>query len=274
VECDLALPDAALLTLSSEAQIVCRMLPGRGPWKGVVQAMEPNGLGLLQRMRVRVRVPTPQQDLPPGALVEAKFSVPLSEVEPFHSLASHSPGTVLAVPESAVIDTGEHQVVYVETGPGMFDGVAVKLGPTADGFVSVLSGLEAGQRVAAAGAFLLDAETRLNPHLAAAYFGAASGEATNSVPAKRGPLSVKPKSKQAKPEKDYLADLDLPPADRKLAQRQRVCPVTKLPLGSMGAPVRVEWQGRVVFLCCEGCRAKFEKDQAAAAENQSPSKPK
>jgi hypothetical protein len=33
-------------------------------------------------------------------------------------------------------------------------------------------GLEAGEKVVAAGAFLLDAETRLNPNASAAYFGA------------------------------------------------------------------------------------------------------
>ena len=36
---------------------------------------------------------------------------------------------VLAVPESAVVDTGLHTVVFVETMPGMFDGVEVVLGP-------------------------------------------------------------------------------------------------------------------------------------------------
>ena len=46
---------------------------------------------------------------------------------------------------------------------------------SADGagtYYPVLSGLEPGQRVATAGAVLLDAETRLNPSVAASYFGA------------------------------------------------------------------------------------------------------
>ena len=44
---------------------------------------------------------------------------------------------------------------------------------------------KSGQRVAFAGAFLLDAETRLNPSLAAGYFGAGRGERT----AGPGPLA-------------------------------------------------------------------------------------
>ena len=35
----------------------------------------------------------------------------------------------LAVPESAVIDTGSQTIVYRETSPGIYDGVEVKLGP-------------------------------------------------------------------------------------------------------------------------------------------------
>ena len=81
-------------------------------------------------------------------------------------------GQVLAVPRSAVIDGGAKKVVFVESMPGMFDGVEVELGPRCGEFYPVVRGLEAGQKVCGAGAFLLDAETRLNPSLAAAYFGA------------------------------------------------------------------------------------------------------
>jgi Cu(I)/Ag(I) efflux system membrane fusion protein len=166
------------------------------------------------------------------------------------------PGQVLAVPESAAIITGKQQIVYVESGPGMFDGVEVKLGPKAEGYYAVLEGLSAGQRVAAAGAFLIDAETQLNPHLAAAYFGAGSGSSGSgqSAPA-------------TKAEKDHLAGIKLSPADMALARRQKVCPVTKMPLGSMGKPVRVEAAGRITFLCCEGCRTKFLDSVSEAAKN-------
>lgn len=81
-------------------------------------------------------------------------------------------GKVLTVPESAVIDTGVRTVVFIETMPGMFDGVEVTLGPRCEDWYPVVKGLEAGQRVAVSGAFLLDAETRLNPSLASSYFGA------------------------------------------------------------------------------------------------------
>jgi hypothetical protein len=81
-------------------------------------------------------------------------------------------GEVLAVPETAVIDTGTKKVVYVERSPGMFDGVEVTLGPRCGDSYPVIKGLEAGQRVATTGSFLIDAETRLNPSVAVGYFGA------------------------------------------------------------------------------------------------------
>jgi membrane fusion protein, copper/silver efflux system len=73
---------------------------------------------------------------------------------------------VLSVPESAVIDTGTRKVVYIETEPGVFEGREVVLGPRAGNRFPVLEGLTAGDKVAAAGAFLIDAESRLNPSAA------------------------------------------------------------------------------------------------------------
>ena len=81
-------------------------------------------------------------------------------------------GQVLAVPEPAVIDTGTRTVVFVERMAGLFDAIEVVVGPRCAGYYPVVSGLTPGDRVAAAGAFLIDAETRLNPSLAAGYFGA------------------------------------------------------------------------------------------------------
>lgn len=46
---------------------------------------------------------------------------------------------------------------------------------------------------------------------------------------------------------------ELPPADRKLAEAQVMCPVTDEPLGSMGKPLKVVVGARAVFVCCKGC---------------------
>ncbi len=57
---------------------------------------------------------------------------------------------------------------------------------------------------------------------------------------------------------DALAELS--EADRAVAEKQKVCPVSGKPLGSMGKPFKVTLEGRVVFLCCQGCEAELKKD--------------
>ncbi len=156
------------------------------------------------------------------------------------------PGTVLAIPASAVIDDGAQALVYVESGPGMFDARAVALGPRCGSAFPVVSGLQPGDRVVAQGAFLVDAETRLNPSLAASYFGAGDrggGEKLAPAPAP-GPAWLEALSS----------------ADRPRALGQKTCPVTGKPLGSMGTPGRLEVRGEVVFICCDGCSSAIQAD--------------
>lgn len=71
--------------------------------------------------------------------------------------------TVLAIPRSAVIETGRNRIVYVESAPGVYDMRAVQLGPQAGDYYSVLHGLDIGEKVVTAGTFLVDSENRLNP---------------------------------------------------------------------------------------------------------------
>ncbi len=91
---------------------------------------------------------------------------PKLKAQPAKYLARLAPapqGEVLSVPESAAIDTGSRKIVYVETEPGVFEGREVILGARIGNQFPVLEGLAPGENVAAAGAFLIDAESRINP---------------------------------------------------------------------------------------------------------------
>src|SRR5207237_6480533 len=99
-------------------------------------------------------------------------------------------GTVLAVPESAVIDTGGRKIVYRQVEFGKFDGVEVQLGPRCEGYYPVVRGLEPGDVVATAGSFLIDAETRLNPSVGSTYFGAGGTSAADRSAAATGRPSM------------------------------------------------------------------------------------
>ncbi len=152
-------------------------------------------------------------------------------------LLSYRPrGQALSVPVSAVVHEAGRSLVFVGRGEGTFDATPVRLGPRCGDTYAVVDGLVPGDRVATRGAFLIEAESRLNPSVAAAFFGAGPGG----------------KHTEAS-EKAVTGDLAL-------IERQHRCPVTGKVLGSMGGPVKLDVRGRIVFLCCAGCKSAIEAD--------------
>jgi membrane fusion protein, copper/silver efflux system len=165
-------------------------------------------------------------------------------------------GDVLAVPETAVIDTGNLQIVYREVSAGEYEGVKVKLGPRMRGldeqsYYPILRGLEAGDQIVTAGSFLLDAETRLNPAAGSIYFGGSSGGGSKTG---AGGSTVRPSTPDDLEAKITANLAKLNAADRPLAEAQVYCPIMKgRPLGSMGTPIKLMIQNQPVFVCCDGC---------------------
>ncbi len=176
IEADLYEPDLALVHAGQAVEAAIEALPNR-VFTGKLSLVYPQLDAATRTNRVRFTVSNAGGELRPGMYATVQINVPLHEIEPFKTLSANAEkkDEVLTVPRRAVIDTGAKQIVYVESKPGVFDGTLVQLGPRSGDYYAVVRGLRAGQRVAAAGAFLIDAETRLNPAAAAAYFGAAGG---------------------------------------------------------------------------------------------------
>jgi Cu(I)/Ag(I) efflux system membrane fusion protein len=91
--------------------------------------------------------------------------------------AGHPRGKVLAIPDSAVLDSGTRQVVLVQRGEGLFEPRDVKLGMRADGYAEVREGVEAGEQVVVRANFLIDAESNLKAALET--FGAGGSAKTH-----------------------------------------------------------------------------------------------
>src|SRR5207247_4343214 len=70
-------------------------------------------------------------------------------------------GERVAVPETAVLDSGRRQVVFVASGDGQLVPRDVKLGSRFDDYVEVLEGLSPGERVVTSANFLVDSESKL-----------------------------------------------------------------------------------------------------------------
>jgi Cu(I)/Ag(I) efflux system membrane fusion protein len=94
---------------------------------------------------------------------------------------------VLAVPKSAVIDTGRRTVVYVDKGEGGYVAADVVLGPESwaiengvrQRFLPILKGLNPGETVVTNGNFLIDSQSELTGSAAGAYGGAIGKEQTS-----------------------------------------------------------------------------------------------
>ena len=102
----------------------------------------------------RVRIELANAD---GALMPDMYA----DVE----IASGSDRPMLAVPENAVVDSGEKQIVIIDRGEGKFEPRAVKTGQRGEGFVQIREGLADGDKVVVSANFLIDAESNLKSAL-------------------------------------------------------------------------------------------------------------
>jgi len=98
-------------------------------------------------LKVRLEFPNPRGALKPGMFVNVELGV--------DSAAG------IVVPDSAVLDSGTRQLVFIELSPGRFAAREVSVALRADGQAVIRSGLSAGEHVAVSANFLLDSESRL-----------------------------------------------------------------------------------------------------------------
>jgi Cu(I)/Ag(I) efflux system membrane fusion protein len=118
--------------------------PERG---GTVTFVFPALDSLTRAGEVRIAVPNPGRQLQPGMFVSVEIASPAER---------H-----LAVPESAVLPTGERFVVFVDLGGGRFAPREVTLGRRTGGWYEVRGGLQPGEIVVTSGNFLVGAESEL-----------------------------------------------------------------------------------------------------------------
>ncbi len=82
------------------------------------------------------------------------------------SIAAETVDDVLAIPVTAVLNSGKGQTVFVALGDGKFEPRAVKSGVRDDtGQIQILSGLSEGEEVVVSAQFMLDSESRLREAL-------------------------------------------------------------------------------------------------------------
>ena len=98
-------------------------------------------------VKVRLELPNPRHELKADMFVNAVVQVPLGEA--------------MAVPVTAVLETGKRRVVWVEKEPGMFEPREVNVGARVGDRFQILAGLRVGEKVAASGGYMIDSELQL-----------------------------------------------------------------------------------------------------------------
>lgn len=148
---DIAERDLPMVAIGEKVRVTPRGYPDRA-FEGRVALIYPQINKETRTARVRVELANPDGLLRPEMYVEA-------EIE------TGAGGPVLAVPSSAIIDSGARQVVIVDKGEGRFEPRPVKLGRGADGFTEIREGVQEGEDVVVAANFLIDAESNLKAAL-------------------------------------------------------------------------------------------------------------
>lgn len=152
VMADVAEQDLGLVQKGQSANVSFVAFPGQS-FHGKVDFIYPSLTANTRTGQVRIILPNPD-----GRLRESMYATVTID-------APNGSGAVMAIPDSAIIDSGTRQVVLVMKGPGRFEPKVVKIGARGDNQAQILSGLKPGEQVVVGANFLIDAESNLGSAL-------------------------------------------------------------------------------------------------------------
>ncbi len=149
---DVAERDLSLIEVGQKASVRLRAYPDR-VFTGKVALIYPHLMAETRTARVRIELPNPDDVLRPDMYADVE-------------IATGAEAPVVTVSSSAVIDSGERQIVLLDKGDGRFEPRVVKLGRRGDGRVEIMEGLAENDKVVVSANFLIDAESNLKAALA------------------------------------------------------------------------------------------------------------
>src|SRR6266436_2251969 len=155
---DVAERDLSLIEVGQKASVRLRGYPDR-VFTGNITLIYPHLAAETRTGRIRIELPNPDQVLRPDMYADVE-------------IATGAEAPVITVSSSAVIDSGERQIVLLDKGAGRFEPRAVKLGRRGAGRIEIKEGLAENDKVVVSANFLIDAESNLK----AALNGLDSGE--------------------------------------------------------------------------------------------------
>jgi membrane fusion protein, copper/silver efflux system len=157
VQADIFESDIPLIRTGQKVKITAPTFAG-GSVQGVVSFLQPSVDPQNRTMTARIQVPNPQMHLRPGMFVQVSLETALVS-------------NVVAVPRSAVLDTGKEKVIYVAKGSGVFEKRPVEASIAGDDYYAITRGIQEGERVVTHGNFLIDSQTRLTGTITGMFGG-------------------------------------------------------------------------------------------------------
>ena len=158
--------DIGLIKPGQTALATLDSYPGR-TFKGKVGFVYPTLNPATRTVKVRVELPNPNGLLKPMMYTQLEIAT-----------QAH---TALAVPRSAVLESGRRTLVLVDRGEGRFEPRPVKLGLRGEEMIEILEGLREQERVVVSANFLIDAESNLKAALGG--FEPANAKTPSAIPA-------------------------------------------------------------------------------------------
>lgn len=143
--------DMPWIEMGQTVAVTTPSMPGK-TFEGKVTFIDPNFDEATRSTKVRVELPNP--------LVNGRRLL-LHRLYADGAVKVDMP-SVLALPKSAVIETGPEAVVYLDQGGGAYARTVVKLGRRGDKMLELLSGLKEGDKVVTNGNLLIDGQAEMN----------------------------------------------------------------------------------------------------------------
>lgn len=149
---DVAEQDIRLVKIGQPARVHFKAFPGE-TFEGKVTFILPELEMATRTAKVRIEIDNPDYLIKPEMFADVEID----------SGAGDTPR--VAVPNTAVINSGDRQVVIVARGEGRFEPRAVELGLRGEGYTEISSGIAPGEEVVVSANFLIDAESNLKAAL-------------------------------------------------------------------------------------------------------------
>jgi Cu(I)/Ag(I) efflux system membrane fusion protein/cobalt-zinc-cadmium efflux system membrane fusion protein len=148
VHADVYESDLSWVREDQAADVELSYFPGE-TFRGKVLYLYPELNEKTRTVKVCVEIPNPNRRLRPGMYANVR-------------IRGEALRNVVAIPDSAILRSGERNLVFLDLGEGHYRPQEVKLGVRGENnLVQILEGLQGGERVVVQAQFMLDSESRV-----------------------------------------------------------------------------------------------------------------